>query len=142
MKTKDIEVNGVKIRIHKMSPFEQMDLVNTFIPTLSGVIRAVFGSNVVASNAGAVADAMDAFVSKIDAEKRKDVLFNHLLSPEIVSVVVDGVEMPLISDAKTAKTVMSDNLNDITYLLQIGVEVVRFNFERFFEFGKSTLARK
>lgn len=142
MKTKDIEVNGVKIRIYKMSPFEQLDLVNTFVPALAGVLRAVSGGKDGASNAEAVADAVEAFVSKIDAEKRKDLLFNHLLSSESVKVVAGGVEMPLISDAKTAKTVMSDDLSDITYLLQIGGEVIRFNFERFFELGKSTLARK
>lgn len=141
MKTKDIEVNGVKLRLYKLDAFEQLDLVNTFIPAMSCVLRAVAAGKTGDKNEG-IADAVDAFISKIDASARKDLLFNHLLAPHSVKIVTGGVELPLIGEVKTARTVMSDDLSDITYLLQIAAEVLMFNFARFFELGKNTLAHQ
>lgn len=144
--TKDIEVNGVQLRLYKMSPFDQLDLLNTFLPALSGVLRAVSGvtksTKDRAQNIESIASAVDSFLVKVDPQTRKDLLFKHLLSPKSVKIVISGTELPIVSETKDARAIMSDELNDITYLLQIGGEVLRFNFERFFEFGKSTLARK
>lgn len=146
MNYKDIQINGVTLRLFKMSPFDQYDIINTLIPSLSGVLRAVAsmrkGAGIAVDNAEGLALAVDEFLAKVSPERRRDLLFRHLLSPESVKIVVNGSELPLISDTGTAKTVMNEQLNDITYLLQIGAEVLKFNFERFFAFGKSTLSRK
>lgn len=139
MRTKDITINGVTLRLYKMSPFEQYELLNTFIPALAGVVRAFTGSKDMKDG---LADAIENFLSKVDHETRTKLIFNHLLADSSVKILYSGTTLPLIAREGKAQTVMNDDLDDVTYLLQIAVEVLKFNFERFFALGKTTLAPK
>ncbi len=133
-KQKEIKVNGITLRLKRLDAFEQFHLLNTFIPAIAGVARALVDTN--SQKGEAVANALESFVSKIPVAQRDDILFNHLLSKRAVVIVVNGMELDLVASANGARTIMNDDLSDISDLLMIAGEVVRFNFSRFFDFGK------
>lgn len=139
-RTRDIEVNGVTVRIKRMDVFEQHELVNRFVPALGGVIRSVFDIQQKGANAASISTALDAFLEAVPEKTRDDIIFNKLLTK--ASIVASGVELPLISQKDGARAVMAETLDDISYLYEIAAQVIVFNFERFFGLGKGFLSRE
>ena len=139
-KQKEITLNGITIRLKRLDAFEQFHLLNTFIPAIAGVTRALVDSN--SQKGEAVANALESFVSKIPVTQRDDILFNHLLSKRSVVQVINGMELDLVSNVNGVRTIMNDELSDISDLLLIAGEVVRFNFSRFFDYGKKFTSRQ
>lgn len=138
-KTKDIAVNGVTLRLTRLSVFEQHEIVSDFLPALGGIIRAFY--SISQKKDGAMDQASEAlreFLDKVPRTTRDDILFNRLLGS--VKIVVAGTELPLIGSTEKggARCVMSDQIDDVSYLYEIALQVLVFNFERFFAFGSGT----
>ena len=130
---KDIKVNGVDLRLKKLDAFEQYDMMDILYPVAVEVIGSM--TSIAKMNdmefIGAVAVQM---LKSMPSDMRRKLIFGHLLSERAVQLLQNGVEMPLFSLSRAKqRVVMSQDLSDISDLLEVAAESFKFNFERFFE---------
>lgn len=135
MATKDITVQGVTLRLYKMNAFEQQKLLELVAPA----VGAVLANSGAASREPSYVVMGTAVVTLFDAipeNVRHRLIWDMLLAPSQVKIVVSGTEMPLIGKAENgAVAVMNDNLSDFADLLEVAIESFNFNLERFFTKG-------
>lgn len=132
--TKEIAVNGVYLRLHKLSAFEQYEMMDLLYPVAVEVIGSL-SPQVEKLNESAFVGAIVAKMLKsLPSEMRHKLIFGHLLSERSVKLFINGAELQLIGKSENNKSiVMSQDLADISDLLEIAGEAFKFNFERFFE---------
>ena len=137
--TKDIEINGVNLRLYKIDPFKQERIINTVGPALINIIVAVYALRENKPDSSEIFEkAMNEFFKTLPDKARHDLIFNDLLSDDAIKIVVQGTEMPLIGKAQNgAKTVMNSELNDLIYLYEAAFASFKFNFTTFFSRGSS-----
>ena len=140
---KEMTVNGVALRITRMSVFEQHEIVSDFLPALGGIVRAFYAlANKNGDTIDQVSEALRDFLEKLPRKTRDDIIFNRLLGN--VKIVAAGTEIPLIGNAQGGgdRCVMSDQIDDVSYLYEIALSVLVFNFERFFDLGSAIRSRE
>lgn len=138
MKTKDISVQGVALRLYKMDAFTQERLVDIIAPVFASIISEMGGG---LKGLQGIGHALQQSLQALPLQKRHALIFDLLLAPDYVKQVINGAEMPLIGKADKAQTVMNDNLADYADLLEVAYESLQFNLERFFTKGQD-LARQ
>lgn len=136
MKTKEIVINGVTLRLFKMDAFKQEELVDLIAP-----VFASFASSIKSDKKGIelVGEILQQVLSALPLPKRHKLIFDTLLAPDYCRQVINGAEMPLIGKADNVQTVMNDNLNDYADLLEIAYESLKFNLANFFTKGQNLL---
>lgn len=137
--TKDIEINGVNLRLYKFDPFKQQRIINTVGPALINIVVATYAlQKSKAEGAEIFEKAVSEFFKTLPDKARNDLIFNDLLGDDAIKIVVQGTEMPLIGKAPNgAKTVMNSELNDLIYLYEAAFASFKFNFTTFFSRGSS-----
>lgn len=137
MLTKDIQINGVDLRLYKLSVFTQEKVINKLTKLLAPMFALTKANK---KNMGeALSQALTQALNDFTEQERHELLFDILLSDKSVKLVVNGAEMPLIGNSGGVKCVMSDKLDDISDLYEIAGEVFIFNFKRFFDKAQNCL---
>lgn len=137
MLTKDIQVNGVDLRLYKLSVFTQEKVINKLTKLIAPFFALAKAKD---KNMGeALSQAFTQALNDFTEQERHELLFDILLSDKSVKIVVNGAEMPLIGTSGGVKCVMSDKLDDISDLYEIAGEVFIFNFKRFFDKVQNSL---
>lgn len=137
MLTKDIQVNGVDLRLYKLSVFTQEKVINKLTKLIVPFFALAKAKD---KNMGeALSQAFTQALNDFTEQERHELLFDILLSDKSVKLVVNGTEMPLIGNSGGVKCVMSDKLDDISDLYEIAGEVFIFNFKRFFDKVQNSL---
>ena len=128
-KSKDITVNGVTVRLYRLSAKQQHDIVNQyFFPITTQANELV---NVIIKNppnqmaiASAIAEAVNKFMP---ADRREKLTSKH--STPSVKVVAAGMEIEYCSHKGE---ITCEGLNNIKSLYKITYEALKYNFEDFF----------
>ena len=121
-KFQDITVNGVTVRLYRLSAKQQHDIVNQYffpITTQAGELVNVIVRN--PQNQIAIASAIAEAVNKFMPA------FKHLMPS--VKVVAVGIEVEYCS---TKGEITCEELNNIKSLYKITYEALKYNFEDFF----------
>ena len=134
MRTKDITVQGVALRLYKMDAFQQEELVDMIAPVFAAAATSVRSEK---KGMALIGELLQQTLQALPLQKRHRLVFDTLLAPHAVKQVINGAEMPLIGKADGAVTVMNDNLADYADLLEVALESLKFNLERFFTKGQS-----
>lgn len=130
---RDITVNGVQLRLHKLDAFEQYEMTEKLYPLVVEALMT-YTSKAKSMSPEAFAGLLGAQVLKsLSAQDRRSLIFDHLLSKRSVQVVINGMEMPLIGKTESGgSAIMHQELADFSDLLEVALEAFKFNFERFF----------
>lgn len=128
-KSHDITVNGITVRLYRLSAKQQHDIVNQYffpITTQAGELVNVIIRN--PQNQIAIASAIAEAVNKfMPANKRDELIFKHLMPS--VKVVAVGMEVDYCS---IKGEITCEELNNIKSLYKITYEALKYNFEDFF----------
>ncbi len=131
---KDIQVNGVDLRLKKLDAFEQYDMMDILYPVAVEVISTTTANMAKMQDMQFIGFVAVQMLKALPSDMRRNLIFNHLLSDRGVKLLINGTEMPLIGKADNGqRVVMNQNLSDIADLLEVAAESFKFNFERFFE---------
>lgn len=127
MAFKEVVINGVTVRIHRMSAKTQHDIVNRFIlPVMD------FASEIEVEDGGGRTAALKGLLKGINKylppEKRDELLFNYLVSPEYVKVLAASMEVSFCQNG----SIQCEALDGAKYIYQIAAVAFVFNFEDFF----------
>lgn len=127
MEFKDIVINGVTVRIHRLSAKTQHDIVNRYIlPVMdfAGEIEVAYGGDRTAALKG----LLKGINKYLPPEKRDELLFNYLVSPDYVKVSTSSIEVPFCQNG----AIQCEALNGAKYIYQVAAVAFVFNFEDFF----------
>lgn len=131
---KDIQVNGVDLRLKKLDAFEQYEMMDILYPVAVEVISTTTANIAKMQDMQFIGFVAVQMLKVLPSDMRRNLIFNHLLSDRGVKLLVNGTEMPLIGKADNGqRVIMNQNLSDIADLLEVAAESFKFNFERFFE---------
>ena len=137
MNFKDVEVEGVTIRLYKLDVFKAKHILIECAPLLTSLAPLAKGGN------ADIKGAFDDLVSKLNEAKHDEIIFNGLLNSDHVKIVINGAEMPLIGKGDNGtRAIMNDNLNDLFVLYEIAYKSLQYNFENFFKKGLNMTAIK
>ena len=127
--TKDIVINDVTIRLHRLSAKQQHDIVNRFFFPITTQATDLLGvMQKQPDNKIAIAAVIMESVNKyLPADKRDELIFKHLMPS--VKIVAAGIEVDYCSPNGE---IMSDAVNNLKVLYKITFEVLKFNFDDFF----------
>lgn len=122
-KFQDITVNGVTVRLYRLSAKQQHDIVNQYffpITTQAGELVNVIIKN--PQNQIAIASAIAEAVNKfMPAEKRDELIFKHLMPS--VKVVAAGMEIEYCSPKGESLTILNVCTKSRTKLLNTTLKI-------------------
>lgn len=133
---KEIEVNGVKLTISKIDVFRQDELVQELLPVVVSTMSRIIAAP--GNEKSAALSGIDVFLKELPAKRRSELIFHDLLP---CAKLPNGMKLVGKVDGGP-KTVMASELNSLGALYQVAFEVLRFNFEDFFDSVPSGLREK
>ena len=133
---KEIEINGVKLIISKIDVFRQDELVQELLPVVVSAMSRIIAAP--GNEKSAALSGIDAFLKELPAKRRSELIFNDLLP---CAKLPGGISL-ISKIEKGPKTVMASALDNLGALYQVAFEVLRFNFEDFFDSVPSGLKEK
>jgi hypothetical protein len=137
--TKDITVNGVKLRLKKLGAFKQQEVFDKYLFPVIGCIGDSYKAGL--DNAEILAKLPSLVQEKLPPAERKALIFDVLLSPDCVKLVAEGIELDLITNVNGVRSFNSQALDDIAFVWQIAIESFKFNYSNLFTSAQTFLAQ-